>query len=76
MSLLDCKKKVLTSTKASLGQVRNQSIVVQLTREGYFLKYSSNCYPAGLMNSTMCKFLLHLLSKMVMGSSFCFFLNC
>lgn len=43
-----------TSRRASLGHSRNQSMVVQLIRAGYWRNLFLNASPIGLMHTTTC----------------------
>ena len=57
------KNLLATISRASSGQGWNQSIVQQLINEGNFLKLLVNCEPIGLIQSKMCRFSLHRLTK-------------
>ena len=58
-----CKEASATSFKADLAQGCTQIGLVQLTKDGKFLILVLSLSPIGLRHNTICRFNLHLLTK-------------
>ena len=57
VEVIFASKPKATEYKASVGQLLNQSIVVQFTKEGNMRHLRRNASPTGDMESTTCKLL-------------------